>query len=429
MNTKNRESIYAFLRRHGVLERVLGKESRGGERQLPHEHYPSRLILESDRLLYEPTDREEFFSLRRAAERAFASQHSWAHGLHPSAEGVAAEWERQRAERLGECFMWHFADIYEGLPLYVRDGDGFRVATAQDDAYACVIEMLEGAWSEFTVNDDPPAWAESLFIKRSELSLHQQFFGDYGSFQDQARTNAARELRKAAFRRALALQQSQSQQKILGRHLQALIEALPKVRDILSLSGDQAILYTEDAFRRLPLTLYLEHNNSGFWAPCASDDQVTQVFAGLKASDYAMGFHNGDLRPRDAEKWTDLRLAPLDFDALLEDARCFAGPNLAGAAATKAPEHEAPTAQCLNPNHLNYSPKLAAAIAAWKALTADPSLAGKRHPKTAAAAWLGEHASRLGLLKTDGTPNAQGIEEISKVVNWKPEGGAPKSGA
>src|SRR5258708_15643093 len=34
-----------------------------------------------------------------------------------------------------------FRSVYEGLPLYVRDGDGFRVATARDEAYACVIGM------------------------------------------------------------------------------------------------------------------------------------------------------------------------------------------------------------------------------------------------------------------------------------------------
>jgi len=38
--------------------------------------------------------------------------------------------------------------------------------------------------------------------------------------------------------------------------------------------------------------------------------------------------------------------------------------------------------------------------------------------------WLTEHAAELGLLNKEGRPNLTGIEEICKVANWKPEGGA-----
>ncbi|WP_052699449.1 hypothetical protein [Hyphomicrobium sp. 99] len=72
-----------------------------------------------------------------------------------------------------------------------------------------------------------------------------------------------------------------------------------------------------------------------------------------------------------------------------------------------------------------YAPKLAAAIAAWKAVTADPRLLRGKSPKKALEAWLRENAARYDLLNKDGSPNATGIEEISKVANWKPTGGAP----
>ena len=39
--------------------------------------------------------------------------------------------------------------------------------------------------------------------------------------------------------------------------------------------------------------------------------------------------------------------------------------------------------------------------------------------------WLTERATELNLLHND-EPNKQGIEEIAKVANWRPEGGAPK---
>ncbi len=71
------------------------------------------------------------------------------------------------------------------------------------------------------------------------------------------------------------------------------------------------------------------------------------------------------------------------------------------------------------------SNKLNAAVRAARALAADPALLRGRTPKQAAIKWLTAKAAELGLLNRDGQPNSTAIEEIAKVVNWKPEGGAP----
>lgn len=71
-----------------------------------------------------------------------------------------------------------------------------------------------------------------------------------------------------------------------------------------------------------------------------------------------------------------------------------------------------------------YSAKLDAANKAWAAVTADPDRLRGRTPKQALIKWLTENAAELQLLRADGKPNTTGIEEISKVANWKPEGGA-----
>ena len=71
-----------------------------------------------------------------------------------------------------------------------------------------------------------------------------------------------------------------------------------------------------------------------------------------------------------------------------------------------------------------YAPKLAAAIRAWTEVSSRPELLHKKSPKQALEKWLREHASEFGLTNKDGNPNEQGIEEISKVANWKPAGGA-----
>jgi hypothetical protein len=76
------------------------------------------------------------------------------------------------------------------------------------------------------------------------------------------------------------------------------------------------------------------------------------------------------------------------------------------------------------PSGMYYSAKLFAANRAWEAVTANPGLLRGKSPKQALTDWLTQHAAELGLMNGKGQPNATGIEEIAKVANWKPEGGA-----
>jgi hypothetical protein len=74
----------------------------------------------------------------------------------------------------------------------------------------------------------------------------------------------------------------------------------------------------------------------------------------------------------------------------------------------------------LNPQHPRYTKKLAATITAWQSAT-EPK--GKT-PKQALSKWLREHAAEYGLTDDEGNPQEKVIEELAKVANWKPEGGA-----
>jgi len=76
------------------------------------------------------------------------------------------------------------------------------------------------------------------------------------------------------------------------------------------------------------------------------------------------------------------------------------------------------------PGTRRFPPKLDAAIRAWTAVTGEPERLRGKSPKQALESWLIEHAAELGLLNRNGDPNRSGIEEICKVANWKPEGGA-----
>jgi len=81
----------------------------------------------------------------------------------------------------------------------------------------------------------------------------------------------------------------------------------------------------------------------------------------------------------------------------------------------------------LSSSHDHFSPKLAAAIKAWLAITSDPELRRGKTVKQAIIIWLRQHANEFGLTKEDGNPNEQGIEEVAKIANWDTKGGAPKT--
>ena len=69
-------------------------------------------------------------------------------------------------------------------------------------------------------------------------------------------------------------------------------------------------------------------------------------------------------------------------------------------------------------------PKLKAAVEVWSAVSRDAGRLRGKSPKQAMDQWLTENAERLGLLNRDGSVNRTGIDEICKVANWKPQGGA-----
>ena len=93
----------------------------------------------------------------------------------------------------------------------------------------------------------------------------------------------------------------------------------------------------------------------------------------------------------------------------------------------RCPQFERPVTSATGSAQRRYfSRKLDAANKAWAAVTSDPTRLRGRSPKQALQQWLIEHADELGLTK-DGRLNKTAIEEICKVANWRPEGGAPST--
>lgn len=86
---------------------------------------------------------------------------------------------------------------------------------------------------------------------------------------------------------------------------------------------------------------------------------------------------------------------------------------------------EEPEGEFLSPTHPRYSPKLAAAVRAWQAME-DEKLHG-RTAKQSVKKWLRLHCTDYELSDDEGKPLESAIEEIAKIVNWNPRGGAPSA--
>ena len=79
----------------------------------------------------------------------------------------------------------------------------------------------------------------------------------------------------------------------------------------------------------------------------------------------------------------------------------------------------------LNPKHSHYAPKLAALVAAWEYVNANPDYAHAKTTKQKIEKWLNENAATYGLTDDDGMPRKSQIGELSAIANWDTRGGAP----
>ncbi|MHA6844257.1 hypothetical protein [Ralstonia syzygii] len=193
---------------------------------------------------------------------------------------------------------------------------------------------------------------------------------------------------------------------VVGSNLRKAVDVWAEVQEILGVERSRAAAFVERVFNEMDLELYLDDELMGLWFPCKDRDAKQQLMSELSTSDFALGSHD------DAAGWGNWRLLPAECDLILNQARTIAGPGV-------RPE----ASDFLDPNHPRYALKLAAAVSAWRAVESSKGVS----PKQAIAKWLREHAEEFGLSDANGKPNETGIEEVAKVANWQPSGGAPKT--
>lgn len=123
---------------------------------------------------------------------------------------------------------------------------------------------------------------------------------------------------------------------------------------------------------------------------------------------------NKPIRLQDEPDWTRTTIEVEDLKAWLRSKRQFP--------AFFFPTEVPP--DFMNPDDPRYSPKLACAVAAWEAVTGP----AKSSVKQAIEDWVRKNWERFGGLDKEGKVPKAAVEEIGKVVNWVPEGGAPRAG-
>lgn len=79
----------------------------------------------------------------------------------------------------------------------------------------------------------------------------------------------------------------------------------------------------------------------------------------------------------------------------------------------------------MNKDHSRYSAKLACAVDAWRSIKTESK---NKTPKQTIETWVTANGVSYGLQNNDGTVPGATVEDISKVVNWKPQGGAARTG-
>ena len=91
----------------------------------------------------------------------------------------------------------------------------------------------------------------------------------------------------------------------------------------------------------------------------------------------------------------------------------------------------------LNPKHLRFSFKLAAAVRVWQAME-DENLRRGKGPIPAMEDWLGSRYKELGLVHRQsnrksgyekGDRNGGAITQVATIANWNPDGGPPETPA
>ncbi|ACP23930.1 hypothetical protein NGR_c01270 [Sinorhizobium fredii NGR234] len=95
------------------------------------------------------------------------------------------------------------------------------------------------------------------------------------------------------------------------------------------------------------------------------------------------------------------------------------------------PEPRPKVRDFMDRTHLRYSAKLACAVAAWEALADLPK---SKAVKDAICDWVAEHGERYAKpgdrngFGAAGKVTGSALDQIASVVNWKPQGGAPRTG-
>lgn len=183
----------------GLLTQILaGVKSR-------HESYLANLILKSPEIVARRSAQWDYKSLLHYGEEDFAKGGGFY--ISGMVHGIGkAHWSREAALQLAsEVTRSVIYEDGEGLVLFVQDGSNYRAARRGDAPYDFVKRLLaDGNLSDIAI-DNPPSWAQELFLNQKNLDAYACLWYDLDYLSKPGREDLKRVRREAVWRETLRL--------------------------------------------------------------------------------------------------------------------------------------------------------------------------------------------------------------------------------
>lgn len=137
------------------------------------------LVCNCEAISDEETDDWEFKSIEQLARESFTRDLSpdWVNtrvGRVLAISALVKKFAHRFAQAI-DCWAWYEE---EGLPLYVKDGEGFKLADASsaDWLYLKLASRQGGVWGDSYFV--PPPWSQNLYVNRVAYEVYGYIWND-----------------------------------------------------------------------------------------------------------------------------------------------------------------------------------------------------------------------------------------------------------
>jgi hypothetical protein len=286
----------------------------------------ARLDLEPTRgASVAPDETDEFIALKDWIARRFHPRrvHSNEFTERELLELQASFYFQKIEEDFGLTVGWVCEKVYHGIPLYEQSPTGsyLPIPFNHED---CIYLSKKGEHLDWRPESSYPYWAKRYFLKQQHLVVYDIFYGGADKSPDAETVNVLR----ASFRREIGFSAEDATMtkipkvksaRYVKSALRPVIDLWPKVAEITGLRGIHAVVFVEQTFDRLKLSLYMDDEVTGLYSALDDPDKAHELLGELGVSDYAQGFFNG--AASEPGGWANWCMTPQDFETVIREAR------------------------------------------------------------------------------------------------------------